>query len=97
MGDWLKLRPGLTANERGLPVDWFESVACATGFKIAARRVCMFGPLSTITRKLGLSLPYAKMPIVKLDWLVSEANHPSAGKPKEYGKRSVQSHEILVT
>ena len=73
MGDWRKLRPGLTANERGLPVDWFEAVASATGFKIAARRVCMFGPLSTITRKLGISLPYAKMPIVKLDWLVSEA------------------------
>jgi SAM-dependent methyltransferase len=73
MGDWRKLRAGLTANERGLPIEWFEALATATGFRIVNRHVCMFGPLSTITRKLGISSPFASMPIVKLDWLISEA------------------------
>ena len=73
MGDWRKARAGLTANERGLPIAWFESLARTTGFKILAHRTCMFGPLSTITKKLGISLPFASMPIVKLDWLISEA------------------------
>jgi SAM-dependent methyltransferase len=73
MGDWRKARAGLTAHERGLPVGWFESVARASGFRIWARRACMFGPLSAITKKLGISSPFARMPIVKLDWLISEA------------------------
>jgi SAM-dependent methyltransferase len=73
MGDWRKARAGLTANERGLPVGWFESLARARGFKVLARRACMFGPLPMITKKLGLATPFARMPIVKLDWLISEA------------------------
>jgi SAM-dependent methyltransferase len=73
MGDWRKARAGLTANERGLPMGWFESLARTTGFRILARHACMFGPLSTITKKLGISLPFSRMPIVKLDWFISEA------------------------
>jgi SAM-dependent methyltransferase len=73
MGDWRKARVGLTANERGLPIEWFESLARTVGFKILARHACMFGPLSIITKKLRISLPFARMPIVKLDWLISEA------------------------
>jgi len=73
MGDWRKARAGLTANERGLPVQWFESLARSAGFQVLVRHACMFGPLSTIAKKLGISLPFARMPIVKLDWLISEA------------------------
>jgi SAM-dependent methyltransferase len=73
MGDWRKARAGLTPHERGLPVPWFESLARTTGFKILASHACMFGPLSTIAKKLGISLPFARMSIVKLDWLISEA------------------------
>ncbi len=73
MGDWRKARAGLTANERGLPIKWFDSLALANGFEIVARHACMFGPLSTIAKKLGVSLPFASMPIVKLDWVISEA------------------------
>jgi len=73
MGDWRKARAGLTANERGLPLEWFESLARTTGFKILARHACMFGPVSAISKKLGISLPFARMSIVKLDWLISEA------------------------
>jgi SAM-dependent methyltransferase len=73
MGDWREPRAGLTANERGLPIEWFESLASATGFRILARHLCMFGPLSKIARKLGITSPFARMPIVRLDWLISEA------------------------
>ena len=73
MGDWRKARVGLTANERGLPMQWFESLARRTGFKIMARHACMFGPLSAIIRKFGVSSPFDRMPLVKLDWLLSEA------------------------
>ena len=73
MGDWRKARAGLTANERGLPIEWFESLVRTTGFRILTRHTCMFGPLSAITKKLGISSPFARMPIVKLDWLISEA------------------------
>jgi SAM-dependent methyltransferase len=73
MGDWRKARAGLTANERGLPIEWFETFARTTGFNILARRACMFSPLSAITKALRISLPFAAMPIVKMDWLLSEA------------------------
>lgn len=78
MGDWRKGRAGLTAHERGLPIAWFESLARATGFRILARRTCMFGPVSTIAKKLGVASPFARMPIVKLDWLISEASRWNA-------------------
>jgi SAM-dependent methyltransferase len=73
MGDWRKARVGLTANERGLPVKWFESIASAAGFRILASRPCMFGPLPAVAKKFGVTSPFAKMPIVKLDWMLSEA------------------------
>jgi SAM-dependent methyltransferase len=73
MGDWRKARAGLTANERGLPVEWFETLVRTTGFKVLARRACMFNPLSVIAKKLGIASPFAVMPVVMVDWLLSEA------------------------
>jgi SAM-dependent methyltransferase len=72
MGDWRKGRPGLTVHERGLPMEWFENLARAKGFRILARRACMFSPLSAISKKLRISHPFATMPIVRIDWLLSE-------------------------
>jgi SAM-dependent methyltransferase len=73
MGDWRQARAGLTANERGLPVEWFATLVRTTGFKVLARRVCMFNPLSVIAKKLGVPSPFAVMPLVMADWLLSEA------------------------
>jgi SAM-dependent methyltransferase len=73
MGDWRKPRPGMTAYERGLPIQWFEELARAKGFTIVTRHFCMCIPLSTIAKKLGVSTPFAVIPIVVLDWLVCEA------------------------
>ncbi len=73
MGDWRRPRTGLTANERGLPVEWFEELAENKGFRVVRRRACMFGPLSAISKKLGIRSPFSVAPIVKIDYLLSEA------------------------
>jgi hypothetical protein len=53
-------------------MQWFENLARAKGFRILARRACMFSPLSAISKKLRISHPFATMPIVRIDWLLSE-------------------------
>jgi len=72
MGDWRQPRPGLTANERGLPLAWFERVAGENGLQILRRRLCLFAPLLQILRKLGMTRLLAHRPIIALDWLLSE-------------------------
>lgn len=73
MGDWRKARPGCTANERGLPLEWFENTARKVGFRIASRRTCMFNPLIAVGKKLGFPTPLSVMPIVRLDAVISRA------------------------
>jgi len=72
MGDWRRPRPGLTANERGLPLPWFEQTTQAKGFRIVRRRLCMFTPLSMLMRRCGIARPLSHRPIILLDWLASE-------------------------
>jgi len=72
MGDWRQPRRGLTANERGLPLAWFEQAARSAGFQIVRRRLCLFAPLSKVLRKVGLACPLARRPVILLDWLMSE-------------------------
>jgi SAM-dependent methyltransferase len=73
MGDWRGPRPGITVNERGMPLGWFETMVGEVGFTIIRRRLCVLGPLTVILRRLGISRPYAVMPITLIDWLLSEA------------------------
>jgi SAM-dependent methyltransferase len=73
MGDWRKGRAGLTAHERGLPMKWFETLAQDKGFRVVARRACMFGPLSAVSKKLRISRPFAALPFVIIDYLLSQA------------------------
>ena len=75
MGDWRKPRPGLTANERGLPLHWFEEMIRQKGFRVVRRRLCMFRPLAIVAEKFGISRPYATMPITVIDWILSESLH----------------------
>lgn len=72
MGDWRKRRPGLTANERGLPLQWFEKTARESGFTIVRRHLCMFRPVSFAAKKLGVSIPYASKLVTLTDWVCSE-------------------------
>lgn len=73
MGDWRYPRPGLTNNERGLPLDWFERMSREKGFRIVRRRLCMLGPLWALARKLRIEGPFRSGVYVKIDWLLSEA------------------------
>jgi len=72
MGDWRKRRPGLTVNERGLPLQWFEKTAQESGFGVVRRHLCMFRPVSSIAKKLGVSMPYASQSVTLMDWVCSE-------------------------
>ena len=73
MGDWRRPRPGLTANERGVPVGQFERIAASAGFEIVSRRYCMFAPLAALMPKLGFNYPFTKPAFVALDRAVSAA------------------------
>jgi len=73
MGDWRRPRPGLTRNERGVPIEWFERTASTKGFRIARRRLCMFNAFSIVAQRLGIPRPYTIMAIVMFDWILSES------------------------
>ncbi len=72
MGDWRRRRPGLTINERGLPLHWFEQTARESGFDISRRHLCMFRPVSSLAKKLGVSIPYGSRAVTIIDWVLSE-------------------------
>ena len=72
MGDWRRPRPGLTRNERGIPLKWFERTASEKGFRIIRRRLCTINGLSAVANRLGLSRPFSRMPFVAVDWIASE-------------------------
>lgn len=46
-------RPGLSPNERGLPVDWMVQSCEAAGLKVENIQLCRFGPLNMLQSKLG--------------------------------------------
>lgn len=49
MGDWSKPRKGLTAFERGIPLNIFQQIIDSTGLNIISENKCMF----SITKKLS--------------------------------------------
>jgi hypothetical protein len=72
MGDWRQPRRGLTPNERGLPLHWFEKAARSQKQRIVRRRLCLFAPLSRVLSRFGVARPLAHRPVILLDWLLSE-------------------------
>jgi SAM-dependent methyltransferase len=72
MGDWRRPRPGLTANERGIPIEWFERTIAKNGFRIIRRRLCMLNPLCILMKRLGMSSPYSSRSVSVVDWILSE-------------------------
>jgi SAM-dependent methyltransferase len=73
MGDWRRPRAGLTANERGLPVTWFEHTVRSAGFTVVRRHLCMFRAVALLATRLGVPSPYNSRAVTVVDWLVSEA------------------------
>jgi 2-polyprenyl-3-methyl-5-hydroxy-6-metoxy-1,4-benzoquinol methylase len=52
-GDWRKPRPGLTKNERGVPLAIFKQIARDAGFTIADARLFDFSPFGRVMYNLG--------------------------------------------
>ncbi|MDW8157266.1 MAG: class I SAM-dependent methyltransferase [Bacteroidia bacterium] len=74
MGDWRKPRKGLTKNERGIPLSFFDSFFKKQPIEVIAKNFCF--TLTHIFQKL--SRPFIKKPIfafapyVYLDFLLSK-------------------------
>ncbi len=54
MGDWRKMRPGLTRRERGIPLELLRRVVEAAGLKVVHEALCAFGPLSWVCRHVRI-------------------------------------------
>jgi SAM-dependent methyltransferase len=52
MGDWSKIRPGLTKNERGIPKKIFKEIVLKTGFKIQKSSLCFTKPFDLLWAKI---------------------------------------------
>jgi SAM-dependent methyltransferase len=68
MGDWRKPRAGLTANERGIPIDIFDKIINKAGFKVARRSFYDFRPVQIMAAKIGVDA-YNSYLAVKFDQL----------------------------
>jgi SAM-dependent methyltransferase len=66
MGDWRQPRPGLTKNERGIPLKIFRKIIAGAGLRIKQETKCML----PITRRIGrlLNKPvYNSIALVLMD------------------------------
>lgn len=68
-GDWRFARPGVTKDERGIPIDIFDNIISELGFCVTYRRFCDFSPLPIIARKIGLSLYNSNFLVAIDDWV----------------------------
>jgi len=55
MGDWTKVRKGLTKRERGIPFDLLDEIVRKTGFKVIKRSLCVFPMIPVLANKVGVS------------------------------------------
>ena len=69
-GDWTRARPGLTKNERGIPLAIFDGVLESIGFVVVARNLWGFSPLSRICKVLGIDT-YNSYFVVLVDRVLS--------------------------
>lgn len=71
MGDWRRPRPGLTKNERGLPVSWIKSKLFSLGLTPVQETLCVFPPLRIALMRMGLGRLYYASPVLALDTALS--------------------------
>lgn len=69
MGDWSKPRPGLTKNERGIPLSIFQQAIAGAGFSVERETPCMF----PLVRRLPAEAPYLDNRATALDEFLSGA------------------------
>jgi SAM-dependent methyltransferase len=70
MGDWRQPRPGLTRNERGLPLPWLRRTLTELGFEVVHQALCLHGLTNLIARKAGRPI-FANRAVVLVDDLLS--------------------------
>ena len=76
MGDWRKPRYRLTKRERGIPLEIFDKLVVAAGFRIVHRRLCVHALTPRIGRVLATNW-FNSRPITWLDDLLSNATRSS--------------------
>ena len=67
MGDWTRPRPGLTKNERGIPLAIFQEAVAQAGFQVERETACMF----PLVRRLAGNAPYLDSRTTALDEFLS--------------------------
>lgn len=70
MGDWRKPRPGLTLNERGIPLPYLVRAVTAGGGHIERQSLCSFGPLERAVKWIRNDI-YNSMFVAGLDAVIS--------------------------
>jgi hypothetical protein len=56
MGDWRRPRPGLTGNERGLPLPWLDRTLAGLDLEVVHRALCLHGLTNLAARRAGRPL-----------------------------------------
>ena len=74
MGDWRENRPGLTKNERGIPIKVLKKIIKENNFEIIAENYCftLTTPLNKIFRKFSKNPIYYYKFYILLDKLISK-------------------------
>lgn len=54
MGDWTKIRAGLTKRERGIPLNYMDKILEESGFRVVNKSLCIFPLIPKICNKLGI-------------------------------------------
>lgn len=71
MGDFRRMRPGLTRNERGIPRQLMAKFINKAGLELLKMRPCSFEALNKAVQALGGPAVYDSPLLVRLDALVS--------------------------
>lgn len=72
MGDWRKPRPGLTANERGIPELIMRDAIEAADLHVVSRAYCDFAPIAKLGKIFGIRAVYNSPFLTRLDALASQ-------------------------
>ena len=72
MGDWRKPRPGLTKNERGIPLNLMLSIVSDAGFTEGSYSLCGFAPLRKLVHKLTGRNMWSSSILTRIDLLTSK-------------------------
>ena len=77
MGDWNRPRPGLTRNERGLPMRWLMETLGKSGLIVERKNYCIFPGVGWLGSQITDPV-YNSMAVTRIDaltsWLFSRNN-----------------------